>query len=208
MHDLDWKNYISLEEASKRVPYSSAYLRLRILQKKLKAIKKGKSWVTTQEWLDEYMRHVRAWEEFQLENGIANGRKKGGRTALSRKVPQAIVASSPERHLEDSFKLQEHGAEHIGVVSEPSRTPASVIDACEDHVQSFDESFLGIPTADQSVESRPLGMEISSVGTKAAVAEGGMVSDLVPIVKEAPRRVRTFSQRVAKEFSSREVNPL
>jgi len=206
VHDLDRQKYIPLEEASKRVPYSSAYLRLRILQEKLKAIKKGKSWVTTQEWLDEYMRHVRAWEEFQLENGIANGRKKGGRTALSRKGPQAIVASSPERHLEGNFKLQEHDAEHIGVVSEQLGSPASVIDARDNRVQSFDETFLGISTADRSVESWPLAKEISSTGKESAAAEGRIVSDLVPVVEESPRRMRTFSRRVAEEFSSREVN--
>ena len=46
--------YISLAEASKLCNYSQEYLSLRARQGKLKAIKQGRNWMTTQEWLDEY----------------------------------------------------------------------------------------------------------------------------------------------------------
>ena len=47
--------YISLAQASKTSPYSQEYLSLRARQGKLKATKIGNTWVTTHEWLDEYL---------------------------------------------------------------------------------------------------------------------------------------------------------
>ncbi len=48
------KNYISLGEAAKNCPYSADYLKLRARQGKLKAVKLGRNWFTTKEWLEEY----------------------------------------------------------------------------------------------------------------------------------------------------------
>jgi len=50
--------YISLIEASKLCSYSQGYLSLRARQGKLKAVKLGRNWVTTQEWLREYIEEV------------------------------------------------------------------------------------------------------------------------------------------------------
>lgn len=50
------KNYISLREAAKYCSYSQDYLKLRARQGKFKAIKIGRNWVTTKEWLAEYLR--------------------------------------------------------------------------------------------------------------------------------------------------------
>ena len=47
--------YISLQEASSRCPYSQEYLSLRARQGKLKALKLGRNWVCTKEWLQEYV---------------------------------------------------------------------------------------------------------------------------------------------------------
>ncbi|MBZ9572969.1 hypothetical protein KJA17_02210 [Patescibacteria group bacterium] len=48
--------YISLAEAAKYSDcYSQEYLSLRARQGKLKAIKIGRNWVTTKEWIDEYL---------------------------------------------------------------------------------------------------------------------------------------------------------
>jgi len=52
-------NYISLKEAAK-------YLSLRARQRKLKAIKIARNWVTTKEWIDEYFKKV---------GRVKNGRK-------------------------------------------------------------------------------------------------------------------------------------
>src|SRR3989344_2927436 len=46
----------SLKEAAKLTPYSKEYLGLRARQGKLKALKVGKNWFTTKEWLDLYIK--------------------------------------------------------------------------------------------------------------------------------------------------------
>ncbi|MDD5146510.1 MAG: hypothetical protein PHN39_02115 [Candidatus Pacebacteria bacterium] len=51
-------NYISLTEASVASGYSQEYLSLRARQRKLRAVKIGRNWVTTQEWLDNYLKQV------------------------------------------------------------------------------------------------------------------------------------------------------
>lgn len=53
--------YISLMEATKFCQYSQEYLSLRARQGKLKAIKFGRNWVTTREWLQDYIRRVEAY---------------------------------------------------------------------------------------------------------------------------------------------------
>jgi hypothetical protein len=46
--------YISLKEAAGYSSYSPDYLKLRARQGKLKALKMGRNWFTTKEWLEEY----------------------------------------------------------------------------------------------------------------------------------------------------------
>ncbi len=48
--------YISLQEATQFCNYSQEYLSLRARQRKLKAIKIGRNWVTTKEWVREYLK--------------------------------------------------------------------------------------------------------------------------------------------------------
>jgi hypothetical protein len=55
--------YISLSQAAKFCNYSQDYLNLRARQKKLKALKMGRNWVTTREWLDEYSRQMEELKE-------------------------------------------------------------------------------------------------------------------------------------------------
>ena len=52
------ENYISLQEATRYSPYSQEYLSLRARSGKLKALKIGRNWVTTREWLEEYLKKV------------------------------------------------------------------------------------------------------------------------------------------------------
>ncbi|MBI2577604.1 MAG: hypothetical protein HYV77_02035 [Candidatus Wildermuthbacteria bacterium] len=54
MKELD-PSYISLFDASKSCPYSQEYLSLRARQGKLKAVKSGRNWFTTEKWLEEYI---------------------------------------------------------------------------------------------------------------------------------------------------------
>lgn len=49
------KYYISLQQATKFCNYSQEYLSLRARQGKLKSLKLGRNWVTTKEWLEEYL---------------------------------------------------------------------------------------------------------------------------------------------------------
>ena len=45
------QQYISLQEATKYCGYAQEYLSLRARQGKLKAVKIGRNWVTTKEWV-------------------------------------------------------------------------------------------------------------------------------------------------------------
>ena len=49
------EEYISLKEAAKYCSYSQDYLKLRARQGKLKAVKIGRNWVTTKDWLQDYV---------------------------------------------------------------------------------------------------------------------------------------------------------
>ncbi len=53
--DQKTNKYISLHEASESCPYSQEYLSLRARQGKLKAVKLGRDWVTTKEWVENYV---------------------------------------------------------------------------------------------------------------------------------------------------------
>jgi len=55
-------NYISLREASKLCSYSQEYLSLRARQGKLRATKFGRNWVTTKEWLSEYINRAEIYK--------------------------------------------------------------------------------------------------------------------------------------------------
>ena len=48
-------NYISLGEAAKLTNYSQEYISLLCRQKKLKGTKIGRNWVTTKEWIENYV---------------------------------------------------------------------------------------------------------------------------------------------------------
>ena len=56
------KKYISLREATKYCNYSQEYLSLRARQGKLKAVKFGRNWVTTREWLEDYIKKVKDYK--------------------------------------------------------------------------------------------------------------------------------------------------
>lgn len=53
---MEKKEYISLRVAARYCDYSPDYLRLRARQGKLKALKMGRNWFTTREWLEAYKR--------------------------------------------------------------------------------------------------------------------------------------------------------
>ena len=71
-------NYISLQEAVKFCNYSQEYLSLRARQSKLKAIKLGRNWMTTKEWLGEYLQ----------QNGKSNELIQGANSAKTASKPK------------------------------------------------------------------------------------------------------------------------
>ena len=79
-------------EASQLCDYSQEYLSLRARQKKLKAVKMGRNWVTTKEWLDEYVRQVVVGQKKETEIKIKPGKAVLGPTDLpeSRKTSEAL----------------------------------------------------------------------------------------------------------------------
>lgn len=54
MNNLE-TNYVSLHEAAKLTNYSQDYISLLCRQKKIKGIKIGRNWVTTREWVHDYI---------------------------------------------------------------------------------------------------------------------------------------------------------
>jgi len=75
-------NYISLQEATKFCNYSQEYLSLRARHGKLKSAKIGRNWMTTKEWLEEYLSH--------------NGNDHNIIQLASAELPQKIIFSPPE----------------------------------------------------------------------------------------------------------------
>ena len=54
--------YLSLADAARMSPYTQEYLSLRARQGKLQALKLGRNWVTTEDWLNNYLEQVRQSE--------------------------------------------------------------------------------------------------------------------------------------------------
>ena len=67
--------FISLQEAANYCKiYSQEYLSLRARQGKLQAIKMGRNWVTTKQWVDEYLAQVNDYNNNRTNgNGHGNG---------------------------------------------------------------------------------------------------------------------------------------
>jgi len=81
-NDKHQNNYISLQDATKFCNYSQEYLSLRARQGKLKAVKMGRNWVTTEEWLKEYLGKV---EEYN--NRVNNKNLKKSATVPPPNLP-------------------------------------------------------------------------------------------------------------------------
>ena len=72
MENLE-KNFISLAEATKFCKYSQPYLNLRIRQGKLKAVKFGRNWMTTKEWLEDYLKKIESQKKNYISLAEATG---------------------------------------------------------------------------------------------------------------------------------------
>ena len=84
-------NYISLQEATKFCEYSQEYLSLRARQGKLRAVKQDRNWLTTKEWLEQYIESAETYknglEEKRNGNGVSSEVQKPMQTARVFPVP-------------------------------------------------------------------------------------------------------------------------
>jgi len=62
------KQLIPLSEIAPQTPYSAEYLRLRILQGKLKGEKVGRNWYTQKTWINEYLKQYSSAENIPQES--------------------------------------------------------------------------------------------------------------------------------------------
>lgn len=69
-------NYISLGEAAKLTNYSQEYISLLCRQKKLKGTKIGRNWVTTKEWIENYVNKTKGSGENVISVKIKNTKKQ------------------------------------------------------------------------------------------------------------------------------------
>jgi len=65
--EKEGNRYISLRQASRFCDYSQDYLSLRARKGKLKAIKIGRKWITTKEWLNEYIGKVNEYKNKHIK---------------------------------------------------------------------------------------------------------------------------------------------
>lgn len=115
----DNNKYISLVEATKFCSHSQEYLSLRARQGKLKAVKFGRNWVTTREWLKEYIGKV---DEFKLK---LYGEEIEKPEIVAKPVPE-IIAEKPELIPEEKEKLIPIPPEDLPVEKwcQPANLPA------------------------------------------------------------------------------------
>jgi len=99
MKPLENKNLISLQDATKFCNYSQEYLSLRARRKKLKAVKVGRNWMTTKEWIDAYLKRVGDYKEIleqkQAAKKIAENKNKFGgiEIEIQKGEEEPIIAS-------------------------------------------------------------------------------------------------------------------
>ncbi len=90
----DQIKYISLTEAAGLCDYSQEYLSLRARQRKLQAVKLGRNWFTTKEWLDDY---IKKNSQFELMGDIQGAVEKEPKIGVSLPVIKIQPRESREK---------------------------------------------------------------------------------------------------------------
>ncbi len=93
--------YISLAKAAKLCPYSQDYLSLRARQGKLKAIKLGRNWVTTKEWVEEYMQKSQQFFEKRISKQTEH---RDSETTLAQKNRIKVVELGEDEEDKEEVK--------------------------------------------------------------------------------------------------------
>ena len=86
-------NYISLSEAAKLTNYSQDYISLLCRQKKLKGTKIGRNWVTTKEWVENYINKTNGSGENIIPVKIKNAKKQIGQLSQASSTQSMDPAS-------------------------------------------------------------------------------------------------------------------
>ncbi len=71
--------YISLSKAADMTDYSQEYISLLCRTKKMKGVKLGRNWVTTSDWVREYIDKTKGRGEFIIPVRIENKKKEIGK---------------------------------------------------------------------------------------------------------------------------------
>lgn len=75
MEDKEIK-YISLSKAAEMTDYSQEYISLLCRTKKMKGLKLGRNWVTTSDWVREYIDRTSGKGEFVIPVRVENKKKE------------------------------------------------------------------------------------------------------------------------------------
>jgi len=78
MEDKEIK-YISLSKAAEMTDYSQEYISLLCRTKKMKGLKLGRNWVTTADWVREYIDKTSGKGEFMVPVRIEDGKQGTGK---------------------------------------------------------------------------------------------------------------------------------
>jgi len=111
------KKFISLQEASKLCDHSQEYLSLRARQKKLRAVKLGRNWVTTREWLNEYLLKA---ENYKNNLNNKNNKKPKKELFQSQKQKKEAVFQKQEKSFQKETVFT---SQRKKIVSAPDNLP-------------------------------------------------------------------------------------
>ena len=108
--------YISLKEAGKYSGYSQGYLNLRIRQGKLKGSKIGRSWITTKEWVDDYIKRVNEYKNHltdtrikkMVEAEMAKKERKSRKETMVEFKASEILSTSEIEEIKKELNLLPH----------------------------------------------------------------------------------------------------
>ena len=139
LKNINKKEYISLHKASKYCPYSQDYLSLRARQGKLKAIKLGRNWVTTIEWIDDYIEKT---QDFFEKKGLRKIEK-------SLKKPLKILCSDASNK-GNWYRLSDLPIRDISQNSQNSLAPKNFGEQAEKNKKNSYQNILS-NTKDSSI---------------------------------------------------------
>ena len=137
----DGQTFFSLNEVTLVNPYTSGYLRIRILQKKLRGIKIDGAWYTTALWFSEYIEaHAdsKRRDSMILSSAMMGEPKRGMVDLDTSKLPNSDTVS---------FRISEARAKIFGEDVDPLRIiftkDSKVHERSQDHTSTIGGGNMG-----------------------------------------------------------------